>query len=307
MAKNGLPSVRSVSVAASARRSSSSSSPELGRQQCLDALAVEPAQREGVRRRPTRWMSASTAPERVRAVDLGVPVGAEHAQAAARVLRRGGGAAGRRSMAPPSADHPGPAGPLGPQRRVAAGPSPPSNSRACSSAARPGSARRRRWPGPGAGSRRRGPPRGPPPPRGRAPARPASQRLGEGLVRHRQVLLAATEQHQRTFVVGPAGQRRHQPGLAHPRFTPDEHRPSLPSTRRLEAALSPSSCAPRRPPAPPGVAANAAGRDRPLGSRELDPDPVRRHRLGEALQDQLADRLECMAAPVARRASAPCR
>ena len=81
---------------------------------------------------------------------------------------------------------------------------------------------------------------------------PRPQGLGEGLVGHRQVFLAATEEHQRTLVMGAAGQRRHQAGLAHPRFTGDEHRATLTRARRLERdAQHVELRRPGRPPAPP--------------------------------------------------------
>ena len=68
---------------------------------------------------------------------------------------------------------------------------------------------------------------------------PCSQRLGEGLVRHGQVLFAATEEHQRALLVGLAGERRHEAGLADARFTSDEHRSSLARARRLERGAQP--------------------------------------------------------------------
>ena len=136
---------------------------------------------------------------------------------------------------------------------------------------------------------------------------PRSQRLGEGLVRHGQVLLAATEEHQRTLLVGPAGERRHQAGLAHARLAADEHRPSLARARRLERGAQPVELG-----APADHPFRWGRRQRNRQRRlvrlgELEPDPVGRHRFGKALQAQLADRLERMAASVAGQASAPCR
>ena len=100
--------------------------------------------------------------------------------------------------------------------------------------------------------------------------------------------------------MGPAGQRRHQAGLAHARLTPDEHRPPLTRARRLRRPrLSTSSSGPRPTTSSAGVAANAAGNSRSLGRCGIDADRARRHRLGDALEHELADRLEVMAAAVA--------
>ena len=92
---------------------------------------------------------------------------------------------------------------------------------------------------------------------------PRPQGLGEGLVGHRQVFLAATEEHERTLVVGAASQRRHQAGLAHPRFTGDEHRPTLtcarPPSRRRRRSADTTGSSPRPTTSSAGVAANAAG------------------------------------------------
>ena len=129
---------------------------------------------------------------------------------------------------------------------------------------------------------------------------PRPQGLGEGLVGHRQVFLAATEQHQRAFVVGAASQRRHQAGLAHSRLTGDEHGATLARARRLErGAQHGRAPRPGRRPAPLASPPAPPATDRPLVARRRTRIAARRHRLGDALQDQLADRLVAMAAAVA--------
>ena len=238
MAKKGLPSVRSTSGRGQRAEVVVELVARLGRQQVLDALAVEPAERRGVRRpdcgtcrraaHRARASGRPRCPDRCRARTAG-----------GRVRRRAGGAAGRPSTAPPSAGRRAPARPLGPRRRGASRSVTASKSRACSSV--------------GLGPDRVGRVDG----RDQAPdlaavrghvgrhhlgverRHPCSQGLGEGLVRHRQVLLAATEEHQRALVVGPAGERRHQAGLAHARFTGDEHRATLARARRLERGAQP--------------------------------------------------------------------
>ena len=201
-------------------------------QQVLDTLAVEAAQREAldavgavdVGQQPT---------DRMGAVDLGVAVGAEHTQAAfgigAEQMAQQGD--GRRRGPVQIVEHEHHRSDLGgaPQQirhRVE----------------EPGLLERRR--GPDGFVRLDG--------RDEAPdlatvlrhmgrhhvgvetGQPRPQGLGEGLVRDREVFRTATVEHQRALVVGATGHRRDQAGLAHPRFTGDEHGATLTRARRLE-------------------------------------------------------------------------
>ncbi len=60
-----------------------------------------------------------------------------------------------------------------------------------------------------------------------------AQGFGEGLVGHCEVFLAATEQNERALVVRAPSRRRHQAGLAHARFTGDEHSAARTRGRRV--------------------------------------------------------------------------
>ena len=203
-----------------------------GRHQVLDALLIKPAQRQTLNAH--RAMDVGEEPaERVRAVDLGISVGAEHAETVVRLCgeQMTQQRDGRRCCPVEIVQHQH-------HRPVLRSPVQQIGHRV----EQPGLLERRLGPNGFGGLDGRHEPADLATVSGHMglhdcgveTVEPPTQGLGERLVGHGEVFLAATEQHQRALLMGSTSQRRHQTGLAHPRLTGDEYPPTLAGARRLE-------------------------------------------------------------------------